>query len=85
MGRGYSPQFRRKVLDLVASGRRVADVASDVGISDQTIYNWRRQDRIDQGLESGLMGSAAGLCLMGEAGCELLTGEHLCSLEPVDS
>jgi transposase-like protein len=24
------------------------------GISDQTIYTWRRQDRIDNGLEPGL-------------------------------
>ncbi|MGC1270641.1 MAG: IS3 family transposase, partial [Croceibacterium sp.] len=23
-------------------------------LSDQTIYNWRRQDRIDRGLQSGL-------------------------------
>ncbi len=62
MGRGYSPQFRQKVLDLLAAGRRVADVAAEVGISDQTIYNWRRQDRIDQGLESGLTtGQAAEL------------------------
>ena len=29
-------------------------MASDLGISGQTIYNWRRQDRIDRGLESGL-------------------------------
>jgi transposase-like protein len=42
------------VLDLVEGGRRVAEVAQDLGISDQTIYNWRRQDRIDRGLEPGL-------------------------------
>lgn len=52
--RGYPPEFRRKVLDLVEAGRAVADVARDLGISDQTIYTWRRQDRIDRGLESGL-------------------------------
>jgi len=37
--------FRRKVLELVASG------------ADQTIYTWRRQERIDQGLEPGLTSS----------------------------
>jgi transposase-like protein len=42
------------VLDLVAAGRRVAEVAQDLGITEQTIYNWRRQDRIDRGLEAGL-------------------------------
>ena len=55
MGRqGYSVEFRRKVLDLLAEGRSVASVGHDLGISDQTIYNWRRQDRIDRGLQSGL-------------------------------
>ena len=52
--RGYPAEFRRRVLDLVEAGRRVADVAQDLGITEQTIYNWRRQDRIDRGLESGL-------------------------------
>lgn len=51
---GYPPEFRRRVLDLIASGRKVADVAADLGISEQTIYSWRRQDRIDRGLEPGL-------------------------------
>ena len=52
--RGYPPEFRRKVLDLVAAGRPVVDVARDLGISEQSIYTWRRQDRIDKGLEPGL-------------------------------
>ncbi|MFB9315745.1 transposase [Nocardioides plantarum] len=55
MGRqGYSAEFRSKVLDLLAAGRSVASVAHDLDISDQTIYNWRRQDRIDRGLATGL-------------------------------
>jgi transposase-like protein len=52
--RGYPPEFRRKVLDLVEAGRSVADVARDLGISDQSIYTWRRQDHIDRGLVPGL-------------------------------
>jgi transposase len=52
--RGYPAEFRRRVLDLVEAGRKIADVAADLGISDQTIYSWRRQDRIDRGLEPGL-------------------------------
>ena len=47
--RGYPPEFRRRVLDLVEAGRKVADVARDLGISEQTIYLWRRQDRVDRG------------------------------------
>jgi len=42
------------VLDLVEAGRSVADVARDLEISDQSIYTWRRQDRIDRGLVPGL-------------------------------
>ena len=51
--RGYPAEFRQRVLELVASGRKVADVARDLGVTDQTIYNWRREDRIDQGKEAG--------------------------------
>jgi len=42
------------VLDLVAAGKRVSDLARDLRISDETIYIWRRQERIDQGLVPGL-------------------------------
>src|SRR5919202_4357408 len=52
--RGYSSEFRRRVVDLVAVGRKVADVARDLGISDHIIYVWRRQDEIDRGLAPGL-------------------------------
>jgi transposase len=52
--RGYPPEFRRKVLDLVEAGRSVADVARDLGISEQTVYTWRHQDRTDRGLIAGL-------------------------------
>lgn len=55
--RGYPPEFRRKVLDLLDlldAGRSVADVARDLEISVDSIYTWRRQDRIDRGLVPGL-------------------------------
>ena len=52
--RGYPPEFRRKVLDLIDAGRKVTEIARDLGISNQTIYIWRKQHRIDRGLESGL-------------------------------
>ncbi len=52
--RGYPAEFRRKVLDLLADGKSVASVAHDLDISGQTIYTWRRQDRIDRGLQPGL-------------------------------
>ena len=49
MPKRYPPEFRRKVLDLVAAGRHVAQVAADVDISEQTIYVWHRQRLIDTG------------------------------------
>jgi transposase-like protein len=52
--RGYPPEFRRKVLDLLEEGRSVAQVAHDLDISEQSIYTWRHQDRIDKGLVPGL-------------------------------
>ena len=52
--RGYPAEFRRKVLDLVESGRAVAEVATVLGVSSETIYTWRRQDRIDKGLAPGV-------------------------------
>ena len=51
--RGYPPEFPRRVVDLVEGGRKVAAVAADLGISEQTIYTWRRQALIDAGLEVG--------------------------------
>jgi transposase-like protein len=45
----YPAEFRRKVLDLVAAGRPVAQVAADLAISEQTIHVWRRQHLIDTG------------------------------------
>lgn len=52
--RGYPAEFRRRVLDLLHAGRSVASIAHDLQISDQTIYAWRRQDRIDRGEIPGL-------------------------------
>ncbi|GAA4300064.1 hypothetical protein GCM10023178_04890 [Actinomadura luteofluorescens] len=52
--KGYPPEFRRKVLDLVEAGRPVREVGRDLGISDQTIYTWRKQDLIDKGQLPGV-------------------------------
>ncbi|MBZ9645612.1 transposase, partial [Streptomyces sp. PSKA30] len=54
MPRSYPPVFRRRVLDLVASGRKIAEVAKLLGISEQTIYVWRRRHLIDTGQMPGV-------------------------------
>jgi diaminopimelate decarboxylase len=50
----YPPEFRRKVLGLVTSGRRVARIATDLDISDRTVYSWHRQQLIDSGQVPGI-------------------------------
>jgi transposase-like protein len=57
MPKRYPSEFRRRVLDLVAAGRSVVSVAADLGVSAQTIYNWRSQDRIDRGAAPGITSS----------------------------
>lgn len=52
--KGYPPEFRRRVVEVVEGGRKVAEVAADLGVSEQSIYTWRRQARIDAGVEAGL-------------------------------
>lgn len=54
MPRRYPPEFRRRVLDLIAEGRSVASAAADLGMSGQTIYTWRRQGAMDRGEASGV-------------------------------
>ena len=57
MPRSYSPEFRRKVLDLLKAGRSVTQLVHDLQVSDQTIYNWRRQELIDTGQLPGVTSS----------------------------
>lgn len=53
MPRSYPVEFRRKVLDLVEAGKPVAEIADRLGVTAQTVYNWRNQDLIDRGLRDG--------------------------------
>lgn len=52
--RGYPAEFRQRVVALVEGGRKLSEVAAELGLSEQTIYTWRRQARIDAGLEAGI-------------------------------
>ena len=49
MPRPYPPEFRRRAIALVKSGRTVAKTAIDLDITQATIYAWIKQDRIDRG------------------------------------
>jgi len=52
--RRYPVEFRRKVLDLIEAGKPVAEIADALGITAQTVYNWRNQDQIDHGKRAGM-------------------------------
>jgi transposase-like protein len=54
MPRGYPPEVRRQVVDLARTGTRVKQLARTFAISEATIYNWLKQDRIDRGEIDGL-------------------------------
>jgi transposase-like protein len=53
MPRHYSPEVRRQVIELVRAGTKVKQLARTFQMSDATIYNWPKQDRIDRGEAEG--------------------------------
>jgi transposase-like protein len=53
MPRAYPPEYRRRAIALVKSGRTVAQTAHDLEITQATIYNWIKQDQIDRGERAG--------------------------------
>ena len=50
----YPPEYRRQALELLRSGSPLKEVAADLGVSEQTLRNWRRQGDIDAGRVEGL-------------------------------
>jgi transposase len=54
----YPDQFRREALELVRHGRSITDVAESLGITAQSLRNWRRQDDRDRGERDDGLASA---------------------------
>src|SRR4051812_12815192 len=50
----YPPEFRRQAIELVRSGTPLKQVAAELGVSEQTLRNWRRQHEVDAGRAEGL-------------------------------
>ncbi len=50
----YSSQYREMVLDQVRAGRSVYDLAEELEVSAATIFRWKNQDLIDDGITVGL-------------------------------
>ncbi len=45
--------MRRQVLQLAGAGSKPKDLAATFGMSEATVYNWLRQQRVDNGEEEG--------------------------------
>ena len=55
MGKRYPAEFRQRAVELAREREKpVRQLASDLGISDQTLSNWLRQADIDEGRRDGL-------------------------------
>jgi transposase len=44
----YSPEFRREAIELLRQGRSPRELSESLGVSEQTLRNWARQDQIDR-------------------------------------
>jgi|SRR5437763_9013160 len=53
MPRRYPAETRRQVIELARAGTKVAQLARTFGMTEATIYNWLRQERIDRGETPG--------------------------------
>lgn len=54
----YPESFRREALELVRQGRSIPDVAESLGVSQQSLRNWKRQDERDRGERDDGLASA---------------------------
>jgi transposase len=44
----YPQEFRCEAIELLRAGRSPSELAESLGVSSQTLRNWRRQDQIDR-------------------------------------
>jgi transposase len=63
MPKSYSPEFRRRVVELCGvGGRRPREVAEELGVAEATVYRWIAHGEVDLGERSGVRsGERAGL------------------------
>jgi transposase len=44
----YPPEFRQEAVQMLRAGRTPKELAASLGVSEQTLRNWRRQDEADR-------------------------------------
>jgi transposase len=45
----YPEEFRREAVQMLRAGRTPRELAESLGVSEQTLRNWRRQAQLDRG------------------------------------
>ena len=53
MPRHYPAELRRRTCERLLAGEVVKDLGAELGISEHTLYRWRRQALIDAGQRPG--------------------------------
>jgi transposase len=44
----YPEEFRREAVQMLRAGRTPRELSQSLGVSEQTLRNWRRQDQVDR-------------------------------------
>jgi transposase-like protein len=54
MPKQYAREFRRSVCERLVAGEKVSSLSKEVGVSEGTLYLWKRQALIDAGRAEGV-------------------------------
>ena len=54
MPKVYAAEFRRRAVALARSGRPIGQLATDLKVSEATLFRWVAQDQVDRGERPGL-------------------------------
>ena len=48
----YPPEFRRKIIELARTSRRLDELAREFSLAPQTVRNWCKQHELDAGVRT---------------------------------
>ena len=54
MPKRYAREFRRAVCERLVAGEKVASLCDELGVSQATLYLWKRQALVDAGRAEGI-------------------------------
>jgi transposase len=50
----YPPEYKRRIVELARSGRKIRELAAEFDVSVQAVRNWVKQAEVDDGTRDGL-------------------------------